>query len=232
MKLLQPEKEVVENGITDLKMKAFTYLNEHNKTLWLHGSIVLKFDEIMNDFKNFFQNKDKFIGFKDKKLRFIEERNQLLKYEAGKLLKEPLAHCVKKYLFYYLVEILVIFNFFIYSHNTRKITAICGELYLKIIPEIPDELSCRNMTVLDKFGLIHKHAINLMKNLDTLSDSVLESSERQARTGRFKALQEANKALVRQTRFDLLRKQIRNFFPLANGVKKDKVTTSSKLLIK
>lgn len=88
------------------------------------------------------------------------------------------------------------------------------------------------MTVLDKFGLIHEHAINLMKNLDTLSDSVLESSERQARTGRFKALQEANKALVRQTRFDLLRKQIRNFFPLANGVKKDKVTTSSKLLIK
>lgn len=78
------------------------------------------------------------------------------------------------------------------------------------------------MTVLDKFGLIHEHAINLMKQLDTLSDNVLESSERQARTGRLKALQEANKALVRQTRFDLLKKQIRNFFPLANGIKKEK----------
>lgn len=115
--------------------------------------------------------------------------------------------------------IILIYSF---SHNTRKITAICGELYLKIIPEIPDELSCRNMTVLDKFGLIHEHAINLMKHLDTLSESVLESSEKQARTGRLKALQEANKALVRQTRFDLLRKQIRNFFPLANGIKKEK----------
>lgn len=96
MKLLHPEKQVVENGITDLKIKAFTYLNEHNKTLWLHGSISLKFDEIMNDFKNFFKYKDRFIEFKDKKLRFIEERNQLLEYEAGKLLKEPLAYCVKK----------------------------------------------------------------------------------------------------------------------------------------
>lgn len=78
------------------------------------------------------------------------------------------------------------------------------------------------MTVLDKFGLIHEHAINLMRKLDTLSESVLDSSERQARNGRFKALQEANKALVKQTRFNLLRKQIRNFFPLANGIKKEK----------
>lgn len=93
---------------------------------------------------------------------------------------------------------------------------------MKVIPEIPDELSCRNMTIIDKFGLIHEHAIDLMSKLDTLSDSVLDSAERQARTGRFKALQEANKALVKQTRFDLLRKQIRNFFPLANGTKKEK----------
>lgn len=83
-------------GILDLKIKAFTYLTQHNITLWLYEVFVFYHDRILENFKNRFEEKQKRIEYEWKKVSFLEERNYLLKYDAHQITKKPLAKCLKK----------------------------------------------------------------------------------------------------------------------------------------
>lgn len=109
----------------------------------------------------------------------------------------------------------------------RKVFAICDELYRKITPQsdIVNIEYVKNMKPIDKFTYIHSFSMDLLQQMDTIPWEILKSSIKSTRAKRKLLIEQSKKSMVKQKRFDLLKKQLLNQFTPASRFKRVTVTT-------
>lgn len=77
------------------------------------------------------------------------------------------------------------------------------------------------MDTIEKLSKLHGYLVlELLYELDKLPTLVLKFTERKTRENRRKYLRDAQKALIKQTRFELLQNQLRGFFNLKKIIRK------------
>lgn len=114
------------------------------------------------------------------------------------------------------------FKEFTFSFQIRKVSAICDELYINAIPveQRSKEIDAR-MDSIEKLSKLHNYLVlDLLYELDKLPTMVLNFTEKNTRENRRKYLMNAQKFLLKQTRFELLENQLRGFFNLKKKFKK------------
>lgn len=115
----------------------------------------------------------------------------------------------------------------LFSPCERKIFAICDELYRKIAPQ-SDTVNIEyveNMKPIDKFTYIHSFSMDLLQQMDTIPCDILKSSIKSTRVNRKLLIEQSKKSMVKQKRFELLKKQLLNQFTPASRFKRVTVTT-------
>lgn len=105
------------------------------------------------------------------------------------------------------------------SYNSpieRKILAIGDELY-KYIRSSSNEIYCdnENLSSYKKIEYIHSYALKLLQDLDDLPLEILKLGEKEAREARKHAKEETKTALIKQKRYDLMKKQMKHQFSKA-----------------
>lgn len=69
-----------------------------------------------------------------------------------------------------------------------------------------------NMTSLEKFHAIHERAMNVLQQLDDIPLDILKESEKMAREQRKLAGEQTRTALIKQKRYDVMLRQMKNHF--------------------
>ncbi|GAB0099036.1 hypothetical protein DMENIID0001_148560 [Sergentomyia squamirostris] len=94
-----------------------------------------------------------------------------------------------------------------------RIKAICNQLYDFIVP---GDRRCpqidEQMTSSEKFSKLHDFVMELLHQLDRIPIIILHRSEKEIRREQMRLQREAQKAVIKQNRFELLQKQIRGHF--------------------
>lgn len=113
------------------------------------------------------------------------------------------------------------------SPSERKIFAICDELYAKINPPAnatPDFID--SIQSFDKFGFIHGYSMNLLEQMDDIPLDILKLATQMTREKRRTDREQSKIAMIKQKRFELLKKQLLNqFTPTARYKRVTVVTT-------
>lgn len=87
-----------------------------------------------------------------------------------------------------------------------------------------------NTTAIDKFKFIHQFSLDIFQQLDTIPVDILRSAERVAKENRKRIADQTRLAVIKQKRFDLLKKQLRNQFAAVAPFKRVTITTERKSL--
>lgn len=120
---------------------------------------------------------------------------------------------------------------FKYSLDKRKILSICSQLYNHLIPkETSADTVLDNITAIDKFKFIHQFSLDIFFQLDTIPVDILRSAEQVAKENRKRIAEQTRLAVIKQKRFDLLKKQLRNQFTAVAPFKRVTITTERKSL--
>ncbi|XP_055691510.1 uncharacterized protein LOC129794691 [Lutzomyia longipalpis] len=196
MKGIQPEPQLLRNGLQTLKQKVFTSLNQYNKTMWMYEIFLRQVNGLRGAFVRSETQQRKMMKFQGAKENFLAERAYILSYEVKQVMGKPLERSVKS------------------PTATRiKIKAICNQLYDFIVPhgrrcpQIDDQ-----MTPSEKFAKLHDYVMELLHQLDRIPIAILHKTEKDIRREQMCLHREAQKAVVKQNRFELLQKQIRGHF--------------------
>ncbi|XP_059607707.1 uncharacterized protein LOC132255622 [Phlebotomus argentipes] len=201
MKGITPDPELLRNGLATLKQKVFTSLNQYNKTLWIYEIFLHQAERLNVAFERSEQNQKKMMKFQSVQELFLEERAYLLSYEVKQVMGKPLERSIKSP-----------------TASRIKIKAICNQLYDYIVPR---ERRCRQiddqMASSEKFARLHDFVMELLHQLDRIPVPILHRTEKEIRQEQMCLLREAQKAVVKQNRFQLLQKQIRGHFKSSSG---------------
>lgn len=97
----------------------------------------------------------------------------------------------------------------------RKIAAIVRELYRSVMPaEMRSQDIDARLDTTAMFSRLHYYVVmDLLHRLDKLPLSILKFTERRCRENRRKCQADAQTAITKQKRFELLRNQLKGFFP-------------------
>lgn len=87
-----------------------------------------------------------------------------------------------------------------------------------------------NVTAIDKFKFIHQFSLDIFQQLDTIPIDILRSAEQVAKENRKRIAEQTRLAVIKQKRFDLLKKQLRNQFTAVAPFKRITITTERKSL--
>ncbi len=112
-----------------------------------------------------------------------------------------------------------------YSPNERTILSICSQLYNQLIPKESSDTVLDNITAIDKFKFIHQFSLDIFQQLDTIPVDILRSAEQVAKENRKRIAEQTRLAVIKQKRFDLLKKQLRNQFTAVAPFKRVTITT-------
>lgn len=196
MKSIVPDPILLRNGLQTLKQKVFTSLNQYNKTLWIYEIFMRQADGLKLAFDRSEKNQRKMMKFQTVQETFLEERAYLLNYEVKQVMGKPLERSIKSP-----------------AASRIKIKAICNQLYDFIVPK---ERRCpqidQQMTSSEKFAKLHDYVMELLHQLDRIPVLILHKTEKEIRREQSCLLREAQKAVVKQNRFELLQKQIKGHF--------------------
>lgn len=125
----------------------------------------------------------------------------------------------------------IFFSQFINSLNERTILSICSQLYNHLIPkETSADTVLDNITAIDKFKFIHQFSLDIFQQLDTIPVDILRSAEQVAKENRKRIAEQTRLAVIKQKRFDLLKKQLRNQFTAVAPFRRVTITTKRKSL--
>lgn len=99
----------------------------------------------------------------------------------------------------------------------RRILAIAEEMHKSMFPPSKfqlsgDDLSGGNLSPIEKFQAIHEHALNVLQRLEDIPLEILRVSEKSCREKRQMVMEESRKAMVKQKRYDLMQRQMKNHF--------------------
>lgn len=97
----------------------------------------------------------------------------------------------------------------------RRAAAVVEEMYKNVLPaELRSTEIDKKLDTIAKFSRMHQFIMEVLHSLDKLPVAVLKFTETRTRQQRKKVLDEGRAAVVKQTRFELLQKQLRGFFGL------------------
>lgn len=95
----------------------------------------------------------------------------------------------------------------------RRAAAVVEEMYKSVVPkELRSAEIDKKLDTIAKFSRMHQYIMDVLHALDKLPVAVLKFTETRTRQQRKKVLDEGRAAVVKQTRFELLQKQLRGFF--------------------
>lgn len=103
------------------------------------------------------------------------------------------------------------------SPMERRILAITDELYRKMFP-VPDSIigttedPAANMKSLDKFHAVHEKAMNVLQQLEDVPLDILKVSEEKASEQRRLVKEQSRTAVIKQRRYDVMLRQMKNHF--------------------
>lgn len=85
------------------------------------------------------------------------------------------------------------------------------------------------MKSMEKFTYIHSFAIDLLQQMDTIPCDILKLAIKSTKSNRKQTFEQSKKAMIKQKRFELLKKQLINQFTPTSRHKR--VTISTKNII-
>lgn len=96
----------------------------------------------------------------------------------------------------------------------RRILAIADEMHKSMFP--PSEFQLPgdglNLSSMAKFQAIHEHALDVLQRLEDIPLEILRVSEKTCRERRQMVMEESRMAMVKQKRYDLMQRQMKNHF--------------------
>lgn len=112
----------------------------------------------------------------------------------------------------------------------RRVAAICEEMYKNVMPlELRSPEVDQMLDTTAKFSRLHQFVMDTLHALDKLPVAVLKFTETRTRKQRRKMVEEGKAAVVKQSRFELLQKQLRGFFFNLLPVASSSPSSSAKL---
>lgn len=85
------------------------------------------------------------------------------------------------------------------------------------------------MKSMDKFTYIHSFAMDLLQKMDTVPCDVLKLAIKSTQLNRKQTIEQSKKAMVKQKRFDLLKKQLINQFTPTARYKRVTILTKNSI---
>ncbi|KAJ6643216.1 hypothetical protein Bhyg_08173 [Pseudolycoriella hygida] len=212
MKSILPSTDLLKKNLEILKQKAFDRVIQHNRTFWMYKQINIMCSKLMVQLNELRVREEEKIKMLKKRKEFMENRAQMIKENTQNYITKSIPGAAK-------------------SLNERTILSICSQLYNHLVPkEMSADTVLDNTTPIDKFKFIHQFALDIFQQLDTIPVDILRSAEQLAKENRKRIAEQTRLAVIKQKRFDLLKKQLRNQFTAVAPFKRVTITTERKSL--
>lgn len=99
-----------------------------------------------------------------------------------------------------------------FSPIIRKISAICDQLCKTSIPQHLQNRHQKNDPVIEKFGFIQDYVLDLLHELDDIPVDIVKEATKEVKLLHDFTIRQAQKSVVQQNRFELMKKQLKFHF--------------------